>query len=391
LGLQHAVLEPLSSTVGRSPAFTGTRESRSDWWDVGWLAGAVQRTTEEHQADAVASAAPELAGRRFWSRLQGGSGYALRLHMEEDATSSWEPRRLLPVLELGRAGAGNDTLSGQVLTEGSIGAPRAELTTYCHVPSRTELSGDGVRIPLAMQSVLPAQTLTVRNGGTEWLVFARTERFDESIALPAPHELDECGRGPSEAPSDNEVAFDSWYAALPDAPPIVSRDPVDEIFARVQIAPLECALEVMRVETQWRAGAVMLDIRQQTLDVDFTWGASTCSVTATYEVHRVRRTTVEAAGERFERIEVEIDDFERIVAWDPHDGHLGALDALLLVDGSSDALPGGIDPRFATTAHSVVGIGWGMPDLRWAPGMGPVGLLDATHPEPAVTLSRGMR
>ena len=46
---------------------------------------------------------------------------------------------------------------------------------------------------------------------------------------------------------------------------------------------------------------------------------------------------------------------------------------------------------FAVELSSVVGIDWGMPDLRWAPGIGAVGWLDPTQPELAVTVTRGLR
>lgn len=389
--MHHTTNEALSTTPGRSPAFTGTRTSESDWQRLAWHAGAVARTTLELQTAALISPDPTLAGRRFWSRLQGGSGYEQRLRLEEDTSSAWEPRRVVPVLELGREGFSGNTLSGQLLLDRSSGAPRSTLTTYCHVPSRTEVSGDGVRVPLAMQSVLPPHVLTVRSAQSSWLVYARTERVDDGLVLPEPRELDECGRGPSDAPVDNLVEYDAWLEALSGDPPIVVRDVVEEIYAQVRLAPLECALEVTRVETRQSADVLRLDIRQQTLDVDFTWGTSACTVDATYEVHRVRRSTIEAGAERFERIEVEVTNFTREAAWDPRDGHLGALDALLHVEGAGDVLPGSVSPRFATTSHSVVGIDWGMPDLRWAPGIGAVGWLDPTQPELAVTVTRGLR
>lgn len=377
--VQSQATQTLSETEGRAEVFTGTRVSSVDRALV--PAGVVRETTDR-QYTPLASGDAALAGRRFWSRLQSGNGLVLHTTVVEDATSTWEPARTIPVLELGRVGFAGETLSGQVST------PAGELTTYCHTTTRTPISGDGLRIPLAMQSALGPHAITLRAGDTTLSAFARTERLGDT-RLPDPHALDVCERGAADAPPDGTEAYEAWLATLPMGATVRAGPSMDEVYATIRWAAHECTTNVTRVETRTSDVVSMLDIPQRTLEVDFTWGEGACEVDATYEVVRVRRTPLEAGTEHFERVEVLRTTFERRISWDPRDANLSVLDALRAIEG--DALPGGVDVRLAATSHAVAGTGWGMPDLRWSPGIGPIDVLDERLPTWSTSVSGRIR
>ncbi|MCA9614562.1 MAG: hypothetical protein KC586_17520 [Myxococcales bacterium] len=372
---------PLASTRGRDPSYSGTSESTATWNHAGGVVTIARDTLQANDSSPALSRDETEVENGFWSRLRSQVSFAPTLAMHEDTASTWVPRRQIPAIELVPTGEETHRMTGQhrLVFDGGIRPIETKVTTYCHELTTTRADTEGVRLPLAYFGALPARGHTTRTSGSVLVGYARSVFTPgTSATLPAPHEVDVCGRSLAELPADNADAFDAWADAARDAlgttPSFEEHDVVDETFVRVTMGALTCAVRNGEARSSTSAGDVATDRPRQVLDVFVSEdGVPECEVEAVGEIGRVHRARVEVAGYgSFDLVDVRRGGLEFFVLWDPRESGLGALDALLWIEDAVDVLPGLVPPRYATTEHPLGGLGWGMPSVRWAPGVGPV-------------------